>query len=59
VKRVRTLGSESIDATFLERDPGSFKSDADRVAFLFELYQEYTSLLPSLSKKAGRRREAS
>jgi hypothetical protein len=24
----------------------SFKNDAERVAFLFELYQRYTSLLP-------------
>lgn len=24
----------------------SYKSDAERVAFLFELYQKYTSLLP-------------
>jgi hypothetical protein len=33
-----------------------FKSDAERVAFLFELYQKYTSLLPVLpSKSRGRR----
>lgn len=25
----------------------SYKSDAERVAFLFELYQAYTSLLPA------------
>ena len=25
----------------------SYKSDAERVAFLFELYQRYTSLLPA------------
>ena len=30
----------------------SYKSDAERVAFLFELYQEYTSLLPPEAKKA-------
>lgn len=28
----------------------NFASDAERVAFLFELYQKYTSLLPSQSK---------
>ena len=28
----------------------SYKSDAERVAFLFELYQEYTSLLPAETK---------
>ena len=29
----------------------SYKSDAERVAFLFELYQKYTSLLPADTKK--------
>ena len=29
----------------------SYKSDAERVAFLFELYQKYTSLLPPEAKK--------
>ncbi len=33
----------------------SYKSDAERVAFLFELYQKYTSLLPSASAKAKRK----
>lgn len=36
----------------------TFKSDAERVAFLFELYQRYTSLLPAEpAKKAARRRK--
>ena len=30
----------------------SYKSDAERVAFLFELYQKYTSLLSPEAKKA-------
>lgn len=34
----------------------SFASDADRVAFLFELYQKYTSLLPAEPKKAKKPR---
>jgi hypothetical protein len=29
----------------------NFASDAERVAFLFELYQQYTSLLPSETKR--------
>ena len=29
----------------------SYKSDAERVAFLFELYQKYTSLLPADTKR--------
>lgn len=35
----------------------TFASDAGRVAFLFDLYQKYTSLLPSQSKakKVGRK----
>jgi hypothetical protein len=33
----------------------SYKSDAERVAFLFELYQKYTSLLPSEKPKQKRR----
>ena len=32
----------------------SYKSDAERVAFLFELYQRYTSLLPADKPKAKR-----
>ena len=34
----------------------SYKNDAERVAYLFELYQQYTSLLPA--EKAKRRRRA-
>ncbi len=33
----------------------SYKSDAERVAFLFELYQKLTSLLPAEAGKAKRR----
>ncbi|MDP2440245.1 DNA methyltransferase [Rhodoferax sp.] len=32
-----------------------YKSDAERVAFLFELYQKYTSLLPSEKPKSKRK----
>lgn len=37
-----------------------FEGVAERVAFLFELYQKYTSLLPAQSKaqKAGRKRKS-
>jgi hypothetical protein len=34
----------------------SYKSDAERVAFLFELYQRYTSLLPADTKKSRSRK---
>ena len=33
-----------------------FKTDAERVAFMFELYQNYTSLLPVDEKKRGAKR---
>ena len=36
----------------------SFKNDAERVAFLFELYQKYTSLLPVESSKPKRARKS-
>ncbi len=41
-----------VDAAYGKR---TFKSDAERVAYLFELYQQYTSLLPSESAKPKRR----
>ena len=37
----------------------SYKSDAERVAFLFELYQQYTSLLPTETKKTKIRKQKS
>lgn len=43
----------AVDAPYGRK---SFLSDAERVAFLFELYQKYTSLLPSQSK-AGKPRQ--
>ncbi len=42
----------AVDAAYGKR---TFKSDAERVAYLFELYQQYTSLLPSESAKTKRR----
>jgi len=36
----------------------SYKSDAERVAFLFELYQKYTSLLPVAPAKGRRKAKA-
>ncbi|WDJ04738.1 class I SAM-dependent DNA methyltransferase [Xanthomonas campestris] len=47
----------ALDASYGKK---AFKSDADRVAFLFERYQAMTSLLPSpVAKKAARRRKES
>jgi hypothetical protein len=44
----------AVDAAYEKKN---FTSDAERVAFLFELYHEYTSLLPSPEKPKGRRRK--
>jgi hypothetical protein len=41
----------AVDATYGRR---TFKSDAERVAYLFGLYQEYTSLLPGAPVKGAR-----
>jgi hypothetical protein len=47
----------AVDAAYGRK---GFKSDAERVAFLFELYQRYTSLLPAATptKKARKRAAA-
>ncbi|MFN7887936.1 MAG: type IIL restriction-modification enzyme MmeI, partial [Betaproteobacteria bacterium] len=44
----------AVDAAYGRK---SFKSDAERVAFLFERYQQLTSLLPA-AKPAGKRKAA-
>ncbi len=36
----------------------TFSSDAERVAFLFELYHKYTSLLPAPEKPVKRRKRS-
>jgi hypothetical protein len=49
---------KAVDAAYGKRD---FKTEAERVAFLFDLYQKYTaSLLPlaAKEKKPGRRKKA-
>ena len=50
----------AVDKAY-ERSGGkkSYKSDAERVAFLFELYQQYTSLLPAETKKTKIRKPKS
>jgi len=52
VKAHHTL-DRAVDAAYGKR---SFKSDADRVAFLFERHQLLTSLLPSSKRKKTPRR---
>ena len=43
---------KAVDAAYGKR---KFHTEADRVAFLFKLYEKYTSLPPSTPKKRGRR----
>lgn len=45
----------AVDAAYGRK---GFKTDAERVAFLFELYQRYTSLLPTEPAKPRRRKPA-
>lgn len=48
----------AVDAAYAKSSGRkSFKNDAERVAFLFELYQKYTSLLPVESSKPKRARK--
>ena len=51
VKAHRELDS-AVDAAYGRK---SFRDDAERVAFLFELYERYTSLLPSAGRTKARR----
>ncbi|MBN8508462.1 MAG: hypothetical protein J0L57_07615 [Burkholderiales bacterium] len=43
----------AVDAAYGKR-PGAFKSDAERVAFLFGRYRALTSLLPAPAAKRAR-----
>ena len=45
---------KAVDAAYGKK---SFASDAERVAFLFELYHKYTSLLPAPEKTTKKRRK--
>jgi hypothetical protein len=45
---------KAVDAAYGRK---SFGSDVERVAFLFELYHKYTSLLPAPEKPKHRRRK--
>lgn len=54
VKAHQTL-NRAVSAEYGKR---CFKSDAERVAFLFEGYQLLTSLLPVAPKKTARKRKA-
>ena len=46
---------KAVDAAYGRK---SFSSDAERVAFLFELYHQYTSLLPAPGKSKRVRKKS-
>lgn len=49
----------AVDAAYaLSGGKKTWKNDADRVAYLFELYQRYTSLLPASGTKPKRKTKA-
>ena len=54
LRRAHQALDRAVDAAYGKK---TFTSDAERVAFLFELYHKYTSLLPSPEKPKQRRRK--
>jgi len=44
---------KAVDSAYVKK---RFKTEAERVAFLFDLYQEYTSLLPKIEKRVRKRK---
>ena len=52
LRRAHQTLDKAVDVAYGRK---SFASDAERVAFLFELYHKYTSLLPAPGKKKPRR----
>lgn len=52
LRRAHQALDKAVDAAYGKK---SFASDAERVAFLFELYHHYTSLLPSPEKPRRKR----
>lgn len=59
LRRAHQKLDKAVDAAYVGTGfkPASTTSDAERVAFLFDLYHQYTSLLPSAVKPAKRRRK--
>ncbi len=53
LREAHTALDRSVDAAYGKK---GFNSDAERVAFLFDLYQKYTTLLPAVEKSKRTRR---
>jgi hypothetical protein len=58
VKAHKALDAAVDDAYLAGSSRKAFRNDAERVAFLYELYQKYTSLLPSSAAGGKPRRRA-
>jgi len=56
LRRAHQALDKAVDAAYGKK---GFASDAERVAFLFELYHKYTSLLPAPGKPARRKKAPS
>jgi len=55
LRGAHTMLDKTVDSAYGKK---GFNSDAERVAFLFDLYQKYTSLLPAAEKpKRARKRK--
>lgn len=54
LRRAHQVLDRAVDAAYGRRN---FTSDAERVAFLFDLYHQYTSLLPSPATPVRRKRK--
>lgn len=54
LRRAHQTLDKAVDAAYGKKN---FASDAERVAFLFELYHKYTSLLPTIAKPVDRKRK--
>jgi len=55
VRKAHLVLDKAVDAAYGKK---TFASDAERVAFLFELYHKYTSLLPAPEKLKTRRKKS-
>lgn len=53
LRRAHQVLDKAVDAAYGKKN---FSSDAERVAFLFELYQKYTSLLPAPGPQKKRKK---
>lgn len=61
LRKAHQVLDKAIDAAYTGGGfkPAQAKSDAERVAFLFELYHKYTSLLPAPEKSKAKRQKRS